>query len=144
MPVGMTISAIAGSHLAPASAYPYTQTTSPDVTKGSGKHLLGYAYAPRLLSPSLAERVEPVPLVVGQAMIFGLALVHGGGANLGQATRFSSDIRIVNPYVPVRRNRGVDSQYFVPLCRSAISRAAERYLAAELSSEASVETGGKP
>jgi hypothetical protein len=130
MPANGAMFVIPGSHLEPDSAYPYVQTASPDVTIGSPKHLLGYAYAPRLLSPSLQARAERVPLRVGQAMIFGLSLVHGGGVNAGEITRFSTDIRVVNPFVPVRRNRGVDAEYFVPLCRSPISRTAELYLAA--------------
>ncbi len=63
-------------------------------------------------------------------MIFGLSLVHGGGVNDGTRTRFSADIRIVNALAPVRLERGVDPQYFVPLCLSPVSRSAQRYLAA--------------
>ncbi len=127
MPASSALKVISSSHREPNGAFPYEQTTSPDVTLGSSKHRLGYAYAPRLLSPSLDERAEAVPLSLGQVLIFGLSLVHGGGVNTGEGTRFSSDIRIVNAFVPLRRNRGVDSQYFVPLCRSSIGRTAERY-----------------
>lgn len=140
MPAQSAITAIPGSHLEPDSAYPFTQTTSPSVTKGSPRHLLGYAYAPRLLSAAAAARAQPVPVAVGQAMVFGLSLVHGGGTNQATHTRFSSDIRVVNPFVPVRRNRGVDQEYFVPLCRSPIGRSAETYLAASAAEGA--EPGG--
>ena len=103
---------------------------SPDVAIRSPRHQLGFPYAPRLLDPLLVERAEPVPLAVGQALVFGLSLVHGHGINAGSRTRFSTDIRVVNSLVPVPRNRGVHDDYYVPLCSSAVSRSAHRYLAA--------------
>jgi len=121
---------ISGSHVSPDSAYPYVQQVSPDVAIRSPKHQLGFPYAPRLLDPLLAERAEPVPLAVGQALVFGLSLVHGHGINAGSRTRFSTDIRVVNSLVPVPRNRGVHDDYYVPLCSSAVSLSAHRYLAA--------------
>ena len=60
-----------------------------------------------------------MPLEVGQALIFGLSLVHGGGINNGARTRFSTDIRVVNSLAPVTWSRGVHEDYFVPLCASA-------------------------
>ena len=124
------IRVISGSHVAADSAYPYSQHVSPDVTIRSPKHRLGFPYAPRLLDPALAERAEPVPLLVGQALVFGLSLVHGHGVSRGRRTRFSSDIRVVNSLAPVSWSRGVRDDFYVPLCSSAVSRAARRYLAA--------------
>ena len=121
---------ISGSHVSPDSAYPYVQQVSPDVAIRSPRHQLGFPYAPRLLDPLLVERAEPVPLAVGQALVFGLSLVHGHGINAGSRTRFSTDIRVVNSLVPVPRNRGVHDDYYVPLCSSAVSLSAHRYLAA--------------
>jgi hypothetical protein len=121
---------ISGSHVSPDSAYPYVQQVSPEVAIRSPKHQLGFPYAPRLLDPLLVERAEPVPLAMGQALVFGLSLVHGHGVNAGSRTRFSTDIRVVNSLVPVPRNRGVHDDYYVPLCSSAVSLSAQRYLAA--------------
>lgn len=121
---------IPGSHLEPDAAYPYRQAESPDVTLRSQKHELGYPYAPRRLDPELDARAVPVPLRVGQAAVFGLSLVHGGGVNRGSETRFSSDIRVVNAWAPVRTRRGVDDRYFEPLCSSAVTGSARRYLEA--------------
>jgi hypothetical protein len=126
---------ISGSHVSPDSAYPYVQQVSPDVAIRSPKHQLGFPYAPRLLDPLLVERAEPVPLAVGQALVFGLSLVHGHGINAGSRTRFSTDIRVVNSLVPVPRNRGVHDDSYVPLCSSAVSRSAHRYLAANKGQE---------
>jgi len=125
---------VSGSHLQPDAAYPFTQHTSEDVTLGSPKHRLGYPYAPRLLDPAVDRRAVPVPLEVGEVAIFGLSLVHGGGVNDGSRTRFSTDIRIVNSHAPVAFSRGVDPEYFVPLCASTISRSARIHLDANRSS----------
>ena len=118
---------ISGSHRAPDSDYPYIQTISPDVAARSPKHELGYAYAPRLLDPDLMDRAEPVPLRVGQVLLFPLSLVHGGGIDTGTRTRFSSDIRVVNSWAPVPISRGVHPDYFVPLCTSAVTATARHY-----------------
>ena len=124
------IRVISGSHVAADAEYPYSQHVSPDVTVRSPAHQLGFPYAPRLLDPKLAERAEPVPLKVGQALVFGLSLVHGHGVSRGHRTRFSSDIRVVNSLAPVSWSRGVRDDFYVPLCSSAVSRSARRYLAA--------------
>ena len=124
------LSVISGSHVSPDSAYPYVQQVSPDVTIRSPKHQLGFPYAPRLLDPALVERAEPVPLTVGQALVFGLSLVHGHGVNASARTRFSTDIRIVNSLVSMPRKHGVHDDYYMPLCSSAVSVSAQRYLAA--------------
>ena len=118
---------ISGSHLAPDSDFPYTDTVSPDVVPRSAKHQLGFPYAPRLLDPALMDRAEPVPRRVGQVLLFPLSLVHGGGIGGGTHTRFSSDIRVVNSWAPVSMSRGVHPDYFVPLCQSAITDTARRY-----------------
>jgi Phytanoyl-CoA dioxygenase (PhyH) len=130
---------ISGSHLAPDSAFPYVQTVSDDVAIRSPKHKLGYPYAPRLLDPSLMETAEPVPLEVGQALVFPLQLVHGGGTNGSARTRFSTDIRLANLLAPVAWSRGVDEDYFVPLSTSAVTRAAQAFLAANGDSAAGAE-----
>jgi hypothetical protein len=119
---------IAGSHLEPDTAYPFIQTQSAEVSIGSPRHKLGYAYAPRLLDPSLDAIAEPMPVRVGQALIFGLSLVHGGGANASPGTRFSTDVRVVNSLAPVNFSRGVHADYYVPLSASSISVSAQRFL----------------
>jgi hypothetical protein len=124
------IRVVSGSHLASDREYPFEQRQSDDVVIRSPKHQLGFPYAPRLLAPELMDSAEPVPLAVGQALIFGLSLVHGGGINNGQRTRFSTDIRVVNSLAPVQLSRGVNESYFVPLCSTVITESARRYLAA--------------
>jgi hypothetical protein len=128
--MGGILRVISGSHVSPDSAYPYLQQGSPDVTIRWPKHQLGFPYAPRLLDPLLVDRAESVPLTVGQALVFGLSLVHGHDVNAGARTRFSTDIRIVNSLVSVPRKRSDHDDYYAPLCSSAVSLSAQRYLAA--------------
>ena len=123
---------ITGSHLESDRAYPFEQHQSEDVQVRSSRHQLGFPYAPKLLNPDLLERAEPIPLRVGQALVFGLSLVHGGGLNTGSRTRFSSDIRVANSLSPVAWSRGVHKDYFVQLCSSAITRTALNYQAVNL------------
>jgi len=127
MPAVAALKVLSGSHLEPDSAYPYVQTTNEDVEIGSPRHQLGFAYAPRLLAAELEKRTTRVPLKVGEVAIFGLSLVHGGGYNHGDKTRFSTDIRITDSLAPVKHSRGVHEDYFVPLCSSAVSRTASQY-----------------
>ena len=130
VPAEAAMRVITGSHVAPDADYPYTQHENPDVPMRSKKHRLGFSYAPRLLAPELIERAEPVPIRLGQALLFVLSLVHGGGVNHGTITRFSADIRLVNSLAPVTHSRGVHDDYYVPLSRSVLARTVERYDAA--------------
>jgi Phytanoyl-CoA dioxygenase (PhyH) len=130
MEASQALRVISGSHIAPDSDYPYTQTVSPDVEIRSPKHQLGYPYAPRLLDPALMEKTQPVPLKVGEVLMFPLQLVHGEGINTGERSRFSTDIRLANSLAPVEWSRGVRKDYFVPLCTSAVTRSAQVFLAA--------------
>ena len=121
---------LSGSHVEPDSRYPFEQHANPDVQIRSPKHQLGYPYAPRRLAPDLDRRAEIVPLQVGQAIVFGLALIHGGGVNQSGHTRFSTDIRIAHSLAPVQWARGVREDYFLPLSSSALHRTAAAYLRA--------------
>jgi hypothetical protein len=127
VPAAGAMRVVTGSHLLPDADFPYTQTVNPDVPMRSKKHRLGYSYAPRVLAPEVAERAEPVAVSVGQALLFVLSLVHGGGTNSGDRTRFSVDIRLVNSLAGVSYSRGVHDDYYVPLCSSVVSRTARQY-----------------
>lgn len=130
MEASAAVRVISGSHVTPDSAFPFTQTVSQDVGIRSPKHQLGYPYAPRLLDPMLLSSAEPVPLEVGQVLIFPLQLVHGSGTNAGGRTRFSTDIRLANLLAPVSWNRNVRDGYYTPLCTSAVTHIARAFLTA--------------
>jgi hypothetical protein len=139
--VDSALRVVTGSHREPDAAYPFTQTTSPDVEIGSEKHQLGFPYAPRVLDPALDDRAEAVPLELGQALVFGLALVHGQCGNAGSATRFSTDIRVANALAPVAWSRGVRSDYYRPLSSAPASQHARAYLAANAASNGGATSG---
>lgn len=121
---------IPGSHKEPESAYPWSQTQSPDVERGSAKHKLGFPYAPKKLLGDIKDRMKPVPVQAGQMIIFSLATVHGQEVNNSTKTRISADIRLVNALAPVTTSRGVQDQYYKPLCTSAMRQQAEYFLEA--------------
>ncbi len=114
-----------GSHLAPQEAYPTEQVVSEEVTKGSAKHQLGFLYAPKLMRPGIEKEMVPIPLKVGQGLLFSLAAVHGSLINGGKVARWSSDIRVMPAFAPVDLSARPD--YYEPLCRSPLTQAACEY-----------------
>jgi hypothetical protein len=122
---------VSGSHTEPISTFPATRIESADVQPGSPKHRLGFPYAPQVLDPEVERRAEPVPLRVGQALLMSLGLVHGQTVNNGTATRFSTDVRVVNSLAPVEFSRGVRDDYYESLCWSPVTEQARRQLATE-------------
>jgi hypothetical protein len=121
---------VSGSHVAPDSDYPWRSGSSGGVTPGSPRHELGFPYAPKVLESNLAARAEAVPLRVGQALLFTLSLVHGAGTNATAATRFSTDIRIVNSLAPIEWSHSVHPDYYLPLRTSPVTEQARRHAAA--------------
>jgi hypothetical protein len=122
---------VTGSHLEPASSFPAIRTDSDLVTPGSPRHRLGFPYAPQVLADAVAERAEPVPLRVGQALLMSLALVHGQTVNASTTTRFSTDVRVVNSLAPIAFARGVREDYYEPWCSSPVTEQARRQIAAD-------------
>jgi ectoine hydroxylase-related dioxygenase (phytanoyl-CoA dioxygenase family) len=103
---------------------------SPDVTKGSVKHQLGFLYAPKELDDAARRQITPVALRPGQALVFSLSLVHGQEVNRSQVTRIQSDARVVSSFAPIQWTRNVHADYYRPLCSSAVAQQARRYLSA--------------
>ncbi|MFN0065604.1 MAG: hypothetical protein ACKVOH_05140 [Chlamydiales bacterium] len=118
---------VSGTHIHAEERYPTTQILNPDkeVVKGSPKHQLGFLYAPKVMDQSIEEEIEPIPLKVGQALLFALPLVHGCCCNFDAVTRWSSDIRIMNSYAPVEM--GTRTPIYAPIARSPISYCAQKY-----------------
>ena len=115
-----------GSHIAPESAYPTKRISRPDVKKGGKKHSLGFIYdPPKALSKPV--KMTPVPVKVGQMIVFPLSLLHGQEINRSQYTRFSIDCRLANSLAPVKWARSRAKEYYEPLCSTEISDIAKAY-----------------
>ncbi|MCK4934688.1 MAG: phytanoyl-CoA dioxygenase family protein [Simkaniaceae bacterium] len=123
-----SLEVLSGSHTASETLFPTTkiQNTDKKITKGSDIHQLGFLYAPKLMNDSISEKMQGIPLKVGQALIFSLALVHGSTMNRGPSTRFSTDIRILNAFAPV--DLSARPNYYETLCHSTVTTAAKQYL----------------
>ena len=119
-----------GSHSLPENHFPTMQIENPDedVRKGSAKHKLGFLYAPKVMNPSVGKDMIAIPLKLGQAIAFNLSTVHGSVVNNGTATRWSTDIRVMNAFAPVDLSARPD--YYEPLSRSAITTQAQEYFIA--------------
>ena len=127
IPAECSLSVLSGSHVRPDSDFPYTQMENQEIVRGSAKHkVLGFLYAPKYIDPAYLQGMEPIPLKLGQALIFILSLIHGSIENRGSQSRWSSDIRIVNSNVPIDLSARPD--YYEPLCRSVVTDSAHAYL----------------
>lgn len=118
---------IPGSHQASEKSYASIQALDSVVEKGSRKHKLGFPYAPKHLGAEVERHTRPVPVRVGEVLLFNTAMVHGQRLNNACHTRFSSDIRLVNAFAPINRERSVHADYYRPLCSSAVTRQARLY-----------------
>ncbi|MCB1107770.1 MAG: hypothetical protein KDK76_06720 [Chlamydiia bacterium] len=125
-----SLQVMSGSHTLPENYFPTTQIENPDeaVRKGSAKHQLGFLYAPKVMDSSIAKDMIEVPLKIGQAIAFSLSTVHGCVVNKGVATRWSTDIRVMNTFAPVDLSARPD--YYEPLSSSSVSAKANEYFLA--------------
>lgn len=118
-----------GSHLWSEAAHPVERFDG-SVEKGSVKHSLGFIHgAPKRLRDPAAT--IPVPVKVGQMIVFSLALLHGQEVNRSTRTRVSMDFRLTNSFAPVKFSRSRDEHYYRSLSASPVSQVAERYYEAQ-------------
>lgn len=136
VPTESSLSVLSGSHIRPESDFPTTQIENPQVNKGSVRHQLGFLYAPKIIDPSRTVNMQPVPLALGEALIFSLATVHGSIENRGQVSRWSSDIRVVNTLAPL--NPSLKPGYYEKLSSSVVTDLANLYNQAQSSRPISV------
>jgi len=122
---GNTMSVISGSHVESEEAYPTTQYISEDVTKGSAKHQMGFMYAPKVMDPSIEKRVKPVPLKIGQSLVFCLPIVHGCVVNAENSTRWSTDQRLMPTFAPV--DMGTRQVAYEVVSESPVTQCVKKY-----------------
>ena len=74
---------------------------------------------------SIAQRVTPLPLRLGQALLFSLPLVHGCEINAEKMTRWSSDQRLMPTFAPI--DMGTRQVQYTRVNESPIALCARRY-----------------
>lgn len=121
-----SLSVLSGSHIKPEDYYSYTQTISEDVQKGSKRHSLGFLYAPKVMDPIVEKEMQGVSLKYGEVLVFLLTTVHGSVVNSGNNSRWTMDVRLMNPYVPVDLSARPD--YYEDLTFCPVTACAEKYL----------------
>ena len=127
---GGALRVVSGSQRTPENEIRFHEVDIDGVERGSPRHLAGIPYIARIVSPEIANEAVPVPLTVGQVLIFGLATVHGQEINQGAGTRVTTDIRVVNGLAPFIMNRTGPDAYYTPLSQSPVSEQADLYLQA--------------
>lgn len=129
LPAEGSLSLLSGSHTRPERDFPFTQSHSEEVTKGSELHQIGFPYAPKVMEPGPIAKIQPVSIKRGEALIFSLATVHGTVNNDGPIARWSTDIRVLNALAPV--DFTARPNYYETLSSSVVSDRARAYLASE-------------
>jgi hypothetical protein len=127
---GNALQFLSGSNDTSDDTYPFEQFDNEGIERGSPRHLAGIPYAPRIIKPEEVPDITPVPVTVGQAVIFGLSNVHGQVVNEDKTTRVSTDIRLVNALAPFPESRGGGDEYYLQFLRSPLTEQASRYLEA--------------
>ena len=124
--MGNSLQVAPGSHVWAEKAHPTERTARPDVPKGSVKHSLGFIYEnpKQLVSPC---EMRPIPLKLGQMVVFSLALLHGQEVNRSTRTRFSLDCRLANAMANIRLGRSRDAAYYERFVTSPVTQAALAY-----------------
>ena len=114
------------SHLKNEKDFISAKDITSTVEKGSRKHSMGYPYAPKIPEKGI-DKLKPIPIKVGEFMVFPPATMHGQSINNGSSTRFSCDFRIVNTFAPIEIKKGLESRGYVELSVSAISEVSLLY-----------------
>ncbi len=121
---------VSGSHTRSDDDYGVVDLDDASWSKGSRKHLLGFPYAPKRITADISRQLVPVPLDVGQAVVFSPSVIHGQEQNRMPTTRVSFDLRLVHSFAPTKFCKEPGSRGYVPLSESAVAHVAERYYAA--------------
>ena len=98
---------------------------STGVYKGSDKNKMGFIYHQKKLSSEIASGMKPQEIRFGQCMFFSTGLLHGQEVNEGEATRWSLDFRLKNPFTP--SSKTLKKDYYTSFYRSPLSSIANDY-----------------
>lgn len=125
------IRVITGSHVMHEGVFTRVTADGATVDKGSIENQMGKPYLPKCLSVPEGMEATPIPLKVGQALIFSPALFHGQEMNEGDITRVSLDLRFVDRNAPMEIRKGKIHAGYMPLFQTAVNHVAESYYQAQ-------------
>ncbi|MGQ0675214.1 MAG: glycosyltransferase, partial [Rhodospirillales bacterium] len=121
---------VSGSHTHSEADYAVVSLGNAAWTKGSPKHQMGFPYAPKKITAPIESDLTPVPLTLGQAVLFAPSMIHGQEVNRMATTRVSVDLRLVSTFAPVKIRQDAGTRGYVPLGESVVTEVAKRYYAA--------------
>lgn len=115
-----TLSVCPKTHFISEDQFEFDQTFlfDKDEFKKSKKHTLGFLYAPKAIKNISEFNMKPIPLKIGQALVFMLSTLHGAIVNHSSISRWSVDIRLKNALSKI--DLSARPTYYKPLCRSAL------------------------
>lgn len=101
---------------------------NPEVEKGSIKHQLGIPYLFHLIDDeSYKKKMVPIPMEIGEVLVFDLGIIHGQEVNASEVTRWSIDSRLKNRFFV---ETGVRNGYYKSLFQSPVTQAGLKHYAA--------------
>jgi sporadic carbohydrate cluster 2OG-Fe(II) oxygenase len=124
------IRVVSGSHRLPEDSFIISDVES-CIKKWSKEHQSGKPYAPKNFLLPEGMKTEPVPLKIGQALLFSPALIHGQEINNGKKTRVSIDMRFVNTNAHTTLKVGKNHTEYWPILQSPIEILAQEYFEAQ-------------
>ena len=92
---------MSGSHQMSRERFPFNKVDHPAITRGSDMNKLGFMYATQIYDPWFKPQMMPVPMTVGQGLMFLTPVMHGQEVNLGSVTRWATDFVIANSLAPI-------------------------------------------
>ncbi len=113
------------SHIIQDAFFETESIQSVDVKKGSDRNKIGFLYAPNVIKTDINDKMQPIPLKLGQILIFMLSTIHGSVINNSLITRWSTDIRIKNHFYSL--NETMKENYYKSFKRSAVFSCNEQY-----------------
>lgn len=123
-----TLSLEPGSYKFPDQKYKYEKHVSKEVQKGSVMHQAGIPYMSNILKNRDMCDLHPIPIDVGQILIFNLAVLHGQEINSSDHTRFSMDFRMVNTLENLMKKVNGEQKYYIELVKSPIKQQETAYV----------------
>lgn len=122
-----SIKFVSESHVRPESYYKIVSTGAAPWPKDCKKHIMGFPYAPKKITSDMSKYLVPVPLQVGQAVMFAPSTIHGQEVNEMETTRVRVDFRVINTFAPIAIRKELGSRGYVPLCDLPVTDAAKCY-----------------
>lgn len=125
LPENNCLSIYPKSHVIPDQYFETESKENAEVQKGSERNQIGFLYAPHIIKTDIQTHMKPIPLKIGQILVFMLSTIHGAILNESQITRWSTDIRVKNHFYSL--NKTMKEGYYLPFSKSVVFQCEQEY-----------------